>query len=74
MVLRGSQIVDISLTPGETKAGRITPIVSVEGGRLIDYDRMDRIIYWLQGNSKWKYSLFYYILKFRILFKRFKQC
>jgi len=62
MVLRGSQIVDISLTPGETKAGYITPIVSVEGGRFIDYDRRDRIIYWLQGNSRWKYSLLYYIL------------
>lgn len=49
MVLRGSQIVDVSLTPKETKTGYITPIVGVEGGRFIEYDRRDRIIYWLQG-------------------------
>lgn len=49
MVLRGSQIVDVSLTPGEVKAGYITPVVGVEGGRFIDYDRTNRVIYWLQG-------------------------
>lgn len=49
MVLRGSQVVDVSLTPGESKTGYITPIVGVENGRFIDYDRKDRIIYWLQG-------------------------
>jgi len=49
MVLRGSQIIDISLTPKETKTGYITPIVGVEGGRFIEYDRRDRIIYWLQS-------------------------
>lgn len=49
MVLRGSQIVDISLMPGEIKTGYITPVVGVEGGRFIDYDRKDHIIYWLQG-------------------------
>lgn len=49
MVLRGSQIVDVSLTPKESKTGYITPIVGVEGGRFIEYDRRDRIIYWLQG-------------------------
>lgn len=49
MILRGSQIVDVSLTPGEVKTGYITPVVGVEGGRFIDYDRNNRIIYWLQG-------------------------
>ncbi|XP_043497943.1 low-density lipoprotein receptor-related protein 2 isoform X2 [Polistes fuscatus] len=51
MVLRGSQIVDISLTPGDTKTGYITPVVGVENGRVIDFDRKDRIIYWLQGKE-----------------------
>lgn len=49
MILRGSQVVDVSLTPGETKTGYITPIVGVEGGRFIEYDRRNRLIYWLQG-------------------------
>lgn len=49
MVLRGSQVVDVSLIPGETKTGYITPIVGVEGGRFIDFDRKERMIYWLQG-------------------------
>ncbi|XP_066588132.1 low-density lipoprotein receptor-related protein 2 isoform X2 [Prorops nasuta] len=51
MVLRGSQIVDLSLTPGDTKTGYITPVVGIENGRFIDYDRQNRIIYWLQGKE-----------------------
>lgn len=48
MVLRGSQIVDVSLTPNDNRAGYIWPVVGVEGGMVIDYDRRDRTIYWLQ--------------------------
>jgi len=59
MVLRGSQIVDISLMPGKSKTGYITPIVGVESGRFIDYDRRDRIIYWLQGIYKHKKEYFF---------------
>ncbi|KAK0162271.1 hypothetical protein PV327_008621 [Microctonus hyperodae] len=51
MVLRGSQIVDVPFIPGNTKTGYITPVVGVEGGRFIDYDRRDRIIYWLQSED-----------------------
>ncbi|XP_074098383.1 low-density lipoprotein receptor-related protein megalin isoform X1 [Cotesia typhae] len=51
MVLRGSQIVDMSLTPGESKSGFITPVVGIEGGTVIDYDRRDRKIYWLQSKD-----------------------
>ena len=51
MVLRGSQIIDVSLLPGDTKTGFITPVVGVEGGRFIDYDRTHHIIYWLQGKE-----------------------
>ncbi|XP_043484789.1 low-density lipoprotein receptor-related protein 2 [Leptopilina heterotoma] len=51
MVLRGTQIIDVSLIPGDTKTGFITPVVAVENGRFIDYDRTDHIIYWLQGKD-----------------------
>ncbi|XP_012271678.1 low-density lipoprotein receptor-related protein 2 [Orussus abietinus] len=51
MILRGSQIVDVSLVAGDSKTGYITPVVGVEGGKFIDYDRRDRVIYWLQGKD-----------------------
>ncbi|KAL7294867.1 hypothetical protein TKK_0011791 [Trichogramma kaykai] len=51
MVLRGSQIVDVSLTPGDVKSGYITPVVGIENGRFIDYDRRDHMVYWLQDKD-----------------------
>lgn len=48
MVLRGSQIVDVSLLPRSIKTGYITPVVGVESGKFIDYDKKERMIYWLQ--------------------------
>lgn len=48
MVLRGSQIVDVSLLPRSIKTGYITPVVGVESGKFIDYDRKEKMIYWLQ--------------------------
>lgn len=72
MVLRGSQIVDISLTPKETKTGYITPIVGVEGGRFIEYDRRDRIIYWLQGIIIILFNKKIFLEFFTIFFINFK--
>ncbi|XP_048506028.1 low-density lipoprotein receptor-related protein 2 isoform X2 [Athalia rosae] len=51
MILRGSQIVDVSLVAGDVTTGLITPVVGVEGGRYIDFDRRERMIYWLQGRD-----------------------
>ncbi|XP_046609747.1 low-density lipoprotein receptor-related protein 2 isoform X1 [Neodiprion virginianus] len=51
MILRGSQIVDVSLTAGDVTTGLITPVIGVDGGRLIDFDRRDRMIYWIQGRD-----------------------
>ncbi|KAF7989294.1 hypothetical protein HCN44_007968 [Aphidius gifuensis] len=48
MILRGTQIVDVSLIPKNSNTGFITPIVGVDGGTLIDYDRQNHTIYWLQ--------------------------
>ena len=48
MVMRGSQIVDVSLNPSDNRAGYIWPVVGIEGGNVVDYDRRDRMIYWLQ--------------------------
>lgn len=51
MYLLYLQIVDVSLKPGDVKSGYITPVVGVEGGRVIDYDRRDHMVYWLQAKE-----------------------
>lgn len=51
MIMRGSQIVDVSLTPNDKTTGFLTPIVGVENGIQIDYDRRSNIIFWLEGKS-----------------------
>ncbi|XP_066998103.2 low-density lipoprotein receptor-related protein 2 [Anabrus simplex] len=51
MVVRASQIVDISLNPGDKTSGFLTPIVGVEKGLQIDFDRKTETIYWVQGKE-----------------------
>lgn len=53
MVMKGGQIVDVPLTPGETGAtGFFTPIVGVENGLVLDYDRNNERIFWLEASAK----------------------
>ena len=42
----------MSLTPGDIKSGYITPVVGVEGGKFIDYDRREHMVYWLQTKDE----------------------
>lgn len=50
MVMKGSQIVDVALTPGEKgAAGFLTPIVGVEHGLQLDYDRNGDRIFWIEA-------------------------
>lgn len=49
--MRGSQIVDVPLTPGDKTAGFFTPVVGIEGGIQLDYDRKTQTIYWVQGKE-----------------------
>lgn len=48
LLMKGSQIVDTSLNPGETVAGTITPIVGIENGKQIEYDKKSNSIFWLE--------------------------
>lgn len=48
MVLRGTQIIDVSLD-GSGKAGLLAPVVGLQGGSQLDYDRQAHKIYWLQS-------------------------
>lgn len=53
MVMKGSQIVDVPLVPGEKgSAGFLTPIVGVENGLQLDYDRNTERIFWLEAITK----------------------
>lgn len=53
MVMKGSQIVDVALTPGEKgAAGFLTPIVGVENGLQLDYDRNNERIFWIEAITK----------------------
>ncbi|CAL4174127.1 unnamed protein product, partial [Meganyctiphanes norvegica] len=52
MVMKGSQIVDLSLEPSEKgAAGFLTPVVGVENGMELDYDRANSRIFWIEANE-----------------------
>lgn len=51
MVMKGTQIIDVSLTPGDKSSGYLTPIVGIEGGMQLDYDRHLHQIFWVQGKE-----------------------
>ena len=50
MIIKGSQIVDISLA--EENSGYFNPIVGVENGRVIDFDRKMHEYYWVEGKDE----------------------
>lgn len=51
MLMKGSQIIDVPLTSGDNSAGSITPIVSIENGVQVDYDRKNNIIFWVESKD-----------------------
>lgn len=51
LVIKGTQIVDIPLTPSEKNTGYITPVVNVDSGIQIDYDRKTNSLFWVQGKE-----------------------
>lgn len=51
IVMKGSQIIDVSLTPGDKTSGNLIPIVNIEGGTQIEYDRKTHRIFWIQGKE-----------------------
>lgn len=54
MVMKGSQIIDIGLDKNEAKgsAGFLTPIVGLENGLELDYDRNNERIFWVEAMAK----------------------
>ncbi|KAK2724586.1 hypothetical protein QYM36_001171, partial [Artemia franciscana] len=54
MVMKGTQIVDLSLIPSSEAGamGRIAPVVDVGGGKDIEFDRKGELIYWIETQEK----------------------
>ncbi|KAJ8924543.1 hypothetical protein NQ315_000691, partial [Exocentrus adspersus] len=52
MLMKGSQIIDVPLTPGDSSTGFITPIVGIENGVQIDYDRKNNLIFWVESKDE----------------------
>ncbi|CAH2090680.1 unnamed protein product [Euphydryas editha] len=50
MVLKGSQIIDLA-TDGSGRASQLPPVVGIQGGVQLDYDRQGHMLYWLQSIS-----------------------
>ncbi|XP_045450693.1 low-density lipoprotein receptor-related protein 2 [Melitaea cinxia] len=50
MVLKGSQIIDLA-TDGSGRAAQLPPVVGIQGGVQLDYDRQGHTLYWLQSIS-----------------------
>lgn len=50
--MKGSQIIDVSLTPKSKSTGHISPVVGIEGGVMLDYDHSKGILFWVQGNKE----------------------
>jgi low density lipoprotein-related protein 2 len=51
IVIRASQVIDVSLTPGDKTSGFLTPVVGIEGGLHIDYDRKKQVLFWVEGKE-----------------------
>lgn len=51
MVMRGSQIIDLPMTPNDKTIGFFTPIVGIDNGMQLDYDRKTQTIFWVQGKE-----------------------
>ncbi|XP_067141896.1 low-density lipoprotein receptor-related protein 2 isoform X5 [Centruroides vittatus] len=48
MVMRSTQLVDMSLTPGDKRVGYFTPLIGIENGHDFDYDKEDGTLFWIQ--------------------------
>lgn len=51
MVLKGNQIIDVPLSNGNARAGSLTPVVGIDNGINVEYDRKGEQIFWLQGKE-----------------------
>nr|XP_022902920.1 low-density lipoprotein receptor-related protein 2 [Onthophagus taurus] len=51
ILMRGTQIIDISTKPGDKTTGFLTPIVGVDHGVQVDYDRTQEKVIWVENRD-----------------------
>lgn len=51
MLLKGNQIVDIPFNSGDARAGALMPVVGIDGGIVLDFDRKGEMLYWVQSRG-----------------------
>lgn len=51
MVLKANQIVDVPLNGGDARAGALSPVVGIDGGIGLDFDRKGEMLYWIQSRG-----------------------
>lgn len=51
MVLKGNQIVDVPFNGGDVRSGALSPVVGIDGGSGLDYDRKGETIFWVQAKE-----------------------
>lgn len=49
MVMKGTQIVDVPIAQETT--GYLSPIVGVENGRVLDFDKKKGDFFWIEGTG-----------------------
>ena len=52
MVVKKTQIVDVSVMPDDTATGHLTPVVDLKVGVSVDYDTNNHVIYWTEIENK----------------------
>ena len=52
IVVKGKQIVDLSISPADTRSGYLTPIVDLTFGTSVDYDTKEQSVYWTEMENE----------------------
>ena len=52
MVVKGTQIVDLSVMPEDDATGHLTPVVDLKVGKSVDYDTAKQKIYWVETDNE----------------------
>lgn len=50
--MKGAQIVDVSMTPGDRSSGFLVPIVGINYGIQIEYDRQTDSVFWVEAKDE----------------------
>ncbi|XP_073976140.1 low-density lipoprotein receptor-related protein megalin isoform X3 [Rhodnius prolixus] len=52
LVIKGAQIVDVSLTPGDRTSGFLVPVVGINVGVQVEYDRKSEKLFWVESREE----------------------